>query len=803
MKRLLWCLCLCSLCPTLVIGCGDDETSSASEDGGVEQDLREVTDAINNVRDDLDGLTENVDGLNEDVDGLDERLNDIDELNELIDGRLEDLENPEILSCSESEVCIPDGIDLSTEGIDDIIAVICEHEVDCCSEAELNFKFGPGIETADQCRELFTDIVENGFSPSFLDASLAPSVVFQIIGVAQALNDPRVRVEIDADGVQECVESLQLECPEIPEPGEPAEPECYASPEYEEDPCSLDNLLNGLQDDGELCGLYAYGGGEGGGEVIPECKDGSYCSFEGYSSAVQGICTKLPENGDFCQEDEDCDPFADSYNNYWGGPQVTYLYCNIASAQCEPLGAVGDPCDFIDDTFTITDESGYLDPSDRSSTSRDCRNGLTCDPTSNECVDNCSRGRFCYPGADPFSTCGEDFLCNVTEEPKLYENHYLGICWPALERGDSCTEGFECEGGKCTEDCNQDTGLCECNEVLAPGEECDTPGPDDLCSSGWCGTNGECADTCNCDANVEGSCDAGVEGPAGVACDDGYYCNWGQYDSNGLMYVCEPLIANGSVCDYTDGEDQHVPCNSGFCNTSLGQCAAKVAVDDPCPTGLDQQCRNTQYCNNEATMLCRTYRTAGQTCDAAVECADGLVCVDGTASDTCQPLAQPGEVCNAGNVGAPQCDTSEDSLIECVDIDGGRAGLVYECYSPQSGYADTVECGGNDALCASGWCRPDAATAPVEQTCEQPLPEGDACDTNNPTIDVCAEGLFCKRTRSSTAGTCAEQSGPGEPCDPFFGNGGCRFGGQCVFTKDQYLCDDTSIEYGVEVFCGG
>jgi hypothetical protein len=807
MKRLLWCLCLCSLCPTWVIGCGDDETSSGSEDGGVEQDLEEVNNRIDSVQDELDDLTGNVGGLTDDVSDLDDKFT---ELTAGLDGRLEDLENPEILSCTEFEVCIPTGVMDVTGGIGGIIDVVCEHEIDCCTENELNLKFGPGIDSVEDCVGLFTNMVENGFSPDFFETSMTPSVVQRVIGVVQALNDPRVRVAINQEGVQACIDSLETECPEISEPGPLPDPECVATTEYEENPCALSNLLIGMQDEGELCGDYSYGYGED----IPECKEGFYCSFEGFGfiegpTPSQGVCARLPDAGDFCQEDRDCDPFG--YNQSHGGPLATNLYCNLADAQCEQLGGEGDPCEFIDDTFTLYDEfnSQILYPRNRSATSRDCGGGLTCDPTSKECVANCSRGRFCdpYNGMNQLATCGEDMLCNVTEEPELYEIHGLGICWPALERGDVCTAGFECEDGVCTDNCNQTTLLCECNEVRAPGEECPTPGPEELCSSGWCGTDGECAAACNCDENVSpgspGSCDALV-GPVPVGCDDGYYCASSTYNGQTGTYACEPLIPNGTACDYTNnGSDNHVACNSGFCDPATTQCAAKVAMDAACPSGVDQQCRSTQYCNNDEVMLCRTYRTAGQTCDAAVECADGLVCVDGAASDTCQPLAGPGDDCNAGNVGAPECDTREDDTIGCIDIDGDGAGLVYQCYSSMGGYADGVECGGNHALCASGWCRWDAATAPMEQTCEQPLEDGDPCDTANPTMDRCGEGLYCARTRSSTMGECAAQSGPGEPCDPFFGGGDCLYDGACVFAKDQYLCDSDSIDYEVELFCDG
>jgi hypothetical protein len=787
----------------LIIGCGDDEGSSASEDGGVQQSLDEVNASIDTINGQIDDLTGNLGDLGDQVGTIDDTLTD---LKTDVEGRLENLEDPDVLGCSEFEVCVPDGFDM-TSGNDSklgaIIEVVCEHEVDCCDATELNLKFGPGVESAQDCVDLFNDVVQNGFSPDFFYSYLTPSVVWQVIGVAQALNDPRVRVEIDEEGVAECVESLDAECPEIAEPGEPVDPECVAPEGYEADPCSLDNLLNGLQDEGELCGDYVVGEGED----IPECQDGFYCSYEAYTSGEQGLCAKLPEETEWCQSDYDCDPLA-------GSPMATNLYCNIQNAKCEALGDVGDPCTFIDEDFAIND-SYNLQPSSRSATSQDCMPNLTCDPSSNTCVALCSEGRLCQPGADPFFTCGPDLLCNVTEVPALYETWGMGTCAPAIDEGDTCTRGDECETGKCADDCDLDTGLCNCSESRAPGEDCETPGEEALCRSSWCGTDSACADTCNCDENAyDNDCDAEVtEGaPVRKACDAGHYCDFGTYPPNAIdeqgysLNGCEPLIANGIACD--GSTNLHASCASGFCDTMTGLCAAKVAVDAACPSLLDEQCRTNQYCN--ANGICRTYLAAGANCDLAdatiLECAAGLVCVN-AATDTCQARAESGEPCNPSREGEPLCNDIDDPTLGCIDIDGVASGTTYECYSSEGGYADNVDCPyllvNADSYCASGWCKPNAVMNPTAGSCTQPLEEGDDCDTLDQTQDMCGEDLYCNHPQNETAGKCAQQHGPGGSCKPYFAGQDCRFGGSCIFTKDQYLCNSSSIDYETEIFCGG
>ena len=163
MKRLLWCLCLCALCPTLIIGCGDDESSGGVEDGGVSQDdLMDIENQITMIGSDLGELTENVGDLGEEVGTIKEDLTD---LTGDVEGRLTDLEMPDILSCSVSEVCIPDCVGMvsgENSKLAGIIEVICEHEVDCCDETELNLKFGPGIEDAADCVALFDDVMTTG-----------------------------------------------------------------------------------------------------------------------------------------------------------------------------------------------------------------------------------------------------------------------------------------------------------------------------------------------------------------------------------------------------------------------------------------------------------------------------------------------------------------------------------------------------------------------------------------------------------------------------------------------------------------
>lgn len=804
MKRLLWCLCLCSLCPILITGCGDDDGGGGSEDGGVTPaDLDEVNGRITDLDDRLGDLTDDVDGLGGQLDGL---SGDLSDLSEEVRRRLNALEDPDLISCSEEERCIPNGIELTRTGLADIISIVCEHEVDCCSSAELNLKFGPGIKTAAQCVSLFTDIVNNGFSPSFLQES--PYIVNQIIRVAQALNDTRVRVALNPEGIEACVDSLRdRDCPRYLEPGEPGEPECTAYDPAMDEPCMLSNLLTGLQEEGELCGQY---GGGYHGYSIPECGEGLYCSWAGASQSGEGICARLPEEGHGCQTDYDCDPLADEGYSLFG----TRLYCNVQDAKCAPLGDVGDPCAYIVDDFSIW--HGSLWPWSRSSTSQDCLPWLACDPISTTCVAQCSEGYLCDAHVDPFNNCGAGRVCNVTEFPDLNSNYSLGVCTGALAVGATCTLGTECASGSCSDACDPETGTCKCGAPLkAAGAACPTPGPDALCSSGLCGTDGKCAAFCDCDDAIdEYACNlvAQQRGRDGVSCGAGTYCDFSEYvtdEALGFGYACKPLIANGNACDLSFY--MHRSCTSGFCDPDPGDdqtgptyiCSPKQAANGNCTSTFDEECPNNQYCNNDNA--CRPYVPLNGDCDltdpAGRECAAGLVCVDGT-TDTCRAYAESGENCNDSHQGAPSC--APNKSLTCIDVDGPTGpGTMFKCYNLNGGVDNGVDCAGVDARCKSGFCLPNGPS-PTAYQCAPPLEEGDDCDTANITIDTCAKGLFCNHPNGSTAGKCAPQRRPGESCKPYFNGRDCTNGGlsSCVFTKDQFLCN-MSAQPVETLFCDG
>lgn len=789
MKRLLRCLCLCALCPLVVTGCGDDEGGGGSEDGGMTT-IDDLSDQVDNLEGQLTGVSDDVEGLGEDLNGLEGQVGDLEQS---LDDLRNDVENPDILDCSESELCVPDGVMFSQAALEDLVTVVCEHEINCCDEDELNFKFGPGIASVEDCVQLFTDLVNNGQSPWFLQDN--PYVINQIIAVAQAINDEATHIELNADGIADCVEQLDSrECPEYTE----VEPdtECVNPEPVEEDVCAIANLVTGLQAEGELCGDY-YG--------VPECADGLFCSHE--SSSQRGICAPLPSEGDLCREDNDCDPGFDEWN--WGN-FMTNLFCNKKTSACEPLGDVGDPCEYVDPTFSYYDY--YLNPwqYQKEATAVGCLPHLICDPIAEECAEHCDAGgQFCQRG-EVTTPCPEGLICNVSALPDLFDNYGGGVCTVEIDDGERATYADECASGRL--DVDDDLNDICGEQLKDAGDDCDAAGEDAECEFGWCDTDEHCSARCNCEGE---DCDNFFEEGDWVAtpCDDGFYCDWGN-PRGGSWYACEPKVDNNEVCDTTNNSP-HTSCTSGFCDPDQGDdeagtanlCSPKqtAAQNAPCTTTNDEECPNGQYCNS--MNLCRPYVAEGGSCevvDPLVECHPDLICVTSTGTDTCAEPAALGEACNDGNMEDPSCAFG----LSCIDTDGA-AGTEMGCYDYTGTFANGVDCttwgAGGGIYCASGWCQPNSPTAPTSWACAPKIEVGEACDADDATLNVCEDGTFCNHGVDDSEGECAEQHLPGQSCKPYLGGMDClnsTGSGDCVLTNDQFVCNQYA-QPPESLFCDG
>jgi hypothetical protein len=766
---------LCCASASALAACGDDDSGNQGDgDGGVVLTLDEVTDRLGEVDDslteiegDIDGLSGNVDELTGDVDGLGTDVSDLDM-------RVADLENPELVSCSAEEQCIPDGIMQVATTLQAMVERLCELELNCCSAEEINYKFGPSITTVAECTETFVDLINNGFTPSFLSQNGA--VINMVVTIAQALNDPTVREEFDADAVEACLDSLDdRECPEFAAPVTPPA-HCETAELEAENPCHPMVLLNGLQEEGELC----HNNG------VPECGEGLVCRHTG---GTGGICAAQAVAGDRCRDDDDCDTF------------TTNLFCNARTGECQERGDVGDDCTYVDADFGApglfpTFFGGMLQNPE--AVAIECTRGTICDPATLECVPNCSNGSICSSNAE----CPDGHTCNFTETFGLRSTYGLGACRPALAMDAPCTVGTECASGRCQ---HNGTAMVCFAALKAEGEACTvaTAGIgqfDATCESGFCAadststTAGKCAVRCNQQSE----------------CAATHYCNTTMFvDSTHAenYYPCDLKRADTVACSpLTDPADpaalwHHIQCASGFCNA--GACQAKVAAGAACPSFLDAQCPDTQYCN----VNCTAFVAASGACVEDGDCGPGNECFN----LTCRPLGAAGASCAAGE----GCQEYND--ITCTTVTGGSqcqpagmfpvgAGCAAFSYLTKAGeslFADT--------LCAGGWCRSS------DSTCADPIAAGGNCDVSSTATNRCAEGTFCKfpLNMPGFAGQCTAQATVGQECNPRYSTLSCpsASGGRtcassclgewsCNLQNDQFLCGELSVPAST-LFCDG
>lgn len=770
MNRLLRTVCLCSLCPLLLLGCGDDGSGGDDvEDGGAHfVDQNDFNDAIGDLSGDVDDINGALGHLDTDVADLNERLTAANDALEGIGGRVDSLENPDIGSCSAEELCIPDGVDLVRMNMGDLVAALCEREIGCCSEDELNLKFGPGITTVDQCVETFVDLINNGLSPSFLqDSSL---VISHVIDIVRLLNDPAVRVEVDQEGVATCVEFLGARDCDVGAGGGHGEgARCVTAEAGSEDPCSLDALTNGLQEAGELCDTTSG---------VDQCESGLTCRTAG---GEEGICGEIAEAGDRCVSDAECD----------GERQE--MFCNRTTGRCQARGDVGDDCAYIDGTFAF--HSPVLDPRwdnasawaptayaafrEWQSTSIDCRTGTVCSPETFTCVRNCGQSAICSDNAD----CPEGLTCNFGLNQNLQATFGLGSCQQTLVVGDGCMADAECATGRCS----LDGDVYACHASNPAGAACDTRGPDDTCESRFCGFDGTCSTRCDSDAE----------------CPDTHFCDEDTViDESAPLHPCERRrsIPNGTDCaDEVDGTHEsewvHLQCASGRCLE--GVCEAKSGEGDACIALSD--CPTTHYCKLDELAMppassCEPVIALGEDCSGDDgECGPGNYCDDATGD--CTAFAQQGEDCSSTLCDAWAYDEELDAELECYTYPSGDQTCEYFGSLPSGAHCE----GG----CSSGRCN----EVDGEWICRERLAEGENCDLDEAVDERdnggCEDALFCKTPDAQRGeGECAAKGSAGQPCAPWREGDDCRGSGACELRNDGFFCNEHSSSEDAPLFCG-
>jgi len=807
MKRFLWLMCIGCCTATFAVACGDDDGGGGGggmEDGGVTIDdinnldnqltglEGELADLEGTVNDAVDSLTMGLDGANDAIDGLDGDISDLQ-------SQIEDLITPD--NCTDEELCVPNGVQATAAALTSLMNTVCAKEFDCCDENERAVRLGAGVEDEGDCVKRMVDMIENGQSPDidlFWDAD---DIIDNAVQVALAINSNDVQVGIDADKIAECEELIQdIDCNGESEEGEEeefCEPTAY---EDEEDPCSAEAIVIGLQDEGEVCGVTG----------VDECAAGLRCRHNGYEilapgPSLLGICMPPSAVGDACANDYNCD----------GEEQ----YCDQETNTCAERGDEGDDCEYIDPSFQVSHNTlnpqfnGWLQ--NPGAMKKGCKTGLSCDPVDEVCVDNCSEHTLCWGNYQ----CPEDTICNFTEVSGLWDTWGMGICTDPIEEGDDCSWsqyqpngeylGTECETERC-----EDSGegpVCV-DKRSEDGEDCDGdvtgPNPDSSCASTWCDGNQECATLCT---------------DADHTCPDDTFCDtdvdlWSD-EVEGYRHPCEPVGETGDACtamvdtNDPDAYGTDIQCATGRCNTGTGLCDAKLGNAAVCTHHGDCPAA-THFCGYNGTTMqneCTPFLTTGCTLDT--ECGPGSYCRTG---GTCTEPVEEGDECDAAT--DLNCEAGLTCAVFPADPDECHEAGAYPNGASCAGCAydsdDLYLC--NNDLCDSGFC--NTANGSI---CEDPIEGGEDCDADDPAEWRCEDGYYCKHDPDAEdddigKGKCTRQRSVGQSCEPRYdqygnnllnvhdcqGENDAAYGSNnCQLIGDEFVCGMYS--YDDTIMCDG
>jgi hypothetical protein len=440
--------------------------------------------------------------------------------------------------------------------------------------------------------------------------------------------------------------------------------------------------------------------------------------------------------------------------------------CNTIEDEEPPTGCVPPepveetPCD-EDKLFigTVGDGGQCSSPG----TSFECKPGLACRSGGATGVNGA-----CVEPGDVNDLCFFDAEC----KQELYCSQFDGTCQIPKAEGETCVYSNPDDP-----DPPAATLLVECAETLS----CDPV--TDTCVAA-CQRGASCFSDLQCDEDAGLQCIIGRCGlPRGIGlpCNANDDCESDRcdFDPNVSEFVCVAKLANGDACNGDDAD-----CASGFCDTTVFECAAQVAPPGLCPSARDPQCADS-YCETTTVF-----------CTSDTECVGSGTCdlVSGICEYYCVALRADGAACTRG--GQCQSETCVNGFCRTVPLaDGEPCNFASECESEFCGFELTRVCtrlplanGGactSGTQCSSGLC--------FAGQCDTGLGDGDRCDQAG--TPPCGRDLYCDTESSPIA--CVPVREAGEGCASSVQ---CR--GACTIAFGRTMCDATPAE-GAAVCDGG
>ena len=316
-------------------------------------------------------------------------------------------------------------------------------------------------------------------------------------------------------------------------------------------PCLEDReCLNGVCINGECRGRGAEG---------EQCDDDDHCESGLYCDYNSGTCKPFAKENESCNEaicdrgllcdlDQFCVPLdgASCYDYCDGGFFFVGIYGCTEEGVCKRLGEMGDSCENHLECF-----GGYM-----------CRDGVCstgygidepCDPAIKEggCMMGlyCADSGVCRPTSEkPKSGVGGSCYSNEDCQEGLVCDQWQYYCVQPGSEGDECFSNEECkEGLVCKYD---DSGNSKCSQPSNQGDSCSY---DDECAAGlYCGPDNTCIQR-----KKEGDdCENDSE------CEQGLFCRMDSADST--SGVCSSPLPDREGCR-SDSWCQSDSCEYGVC----------------------------------------------------------------------------------------------------------------------------------------------------------------------------------------------------------------------------------------------
>lgn len=472
------------------------------------------------------------------------------------------------------------------EGLEELVALLCEWEFTCCAEGEINYRLGPFVTDAEDCTARYIEqLYSNDNAPeNSVQGGLLSTLAFGLRLDRSVANPEAVEACIDATREQGC--------------NRPAEGD-FCVPTEGESPCDLRRMFSGQQQIGERCS-------EAWAHLDIECEVGSSCE------QVDGdyICVDKSRDDEFCEGDATCDQG---------------FFCSLSNGRCAPKSDVGERCTFEDGDEPVAGTETLP-----------CLEGLTCTPDAGSDVDGtcaqaCTEGYQCSSD----SQCPESLSCVPVEIGTGLYNYCLPRGSASMDRCDTqhdCVESSHCNAGRCRGDLGV-AAECLSHTDCETGLYCDNV-------EAACAQEVDNGDACTDDAQC---------GPTALGCITGNdaerLCRT-QLLSNGTQCVpgetASRLQTNwcaSGICEVSGG-DEIAECVPGL--DEGDDCATSdLSVEDLdlCAPGL--------YCDEDS--VCRVKQDAGGSCetDGALECLNSS-CVSVWEGDYCSdaPASQDVATCD-------------------------------------------------------------------------------------------------------------------------------------------------------------